>query len=241
MQSIQRLGKSYISKQSLNSIVHIVDLEFLRRKNKDIAVINDTDILGDGDVKDDPLKDIAACIFTDTTLKELKRDMIDGVMTFVEYFENFDLQGCTNQAKSWNKHSHARLVFLHVGFIDCKRLTSKTLVDQYLENAIEAIEDKFPSADVYISAILPWKGSRKSEMIDAYNKLFEETCLKTSANFIDFSTNIYKDGKICDKFYSNTVTLNKEGAAAVGKCISEKIRSILISKMEMLPVSKESL
>ena len=173
---------------------------------------------GEDNAHEKNTENIETLILADHVLKELKRDL-SSKTCHVHIQNDFDFRNASKTAKALPQFPKLKSVVLHCGFRNSKKNIDKSLKD-HIEETINNLDELYPDANLYISAVLPCRGNKNRVKIDMVNSAIEEVCGETSAEFVDYTTTVIrKEGKPDSDLYNDTVSLNGKGARRIGEML----------------------
>ena len=166
-------------------------------------------------------------IMADLVLKELlSRSILPSKEYHIHIQNDLDFSTTKESVTNLPKFPGIKSVFLHCGFKHSKKDIPKQLKED-IKEAVNTIDEKYPEADIYISATLPCRGNKNRSKIDAVNITIEEATNETSAEFVDFTPALANEdtGKIDTKLYSDTVSLNRKGVRKFTEMMMETLNT----------------
>ncbi len=180
-------------------------------------------------------------VFTDTTLKNLKSDMITSVKCCVETYEGTHIQAFRKMLTSWEEKNHVTAVVMHIGFQDSKYGPAEGIKYQWRALLTKA-DEIFPNATVFVSAVLPCKRNKNGQNIEAFNNVTALMCKEALAKFINLVPVLVEDGsKIPDEMYIQTAVLSIYGAHKIAQALGSILNPLLMDRFLMKPGSSYSL
>ncbi len=171
-------------------------------------------------------------VFTDATLKELKPSMIRSVNCSVKTYDNITVEVFRKMLLTWPEDSRIQAVVLHLGFQDSKFGPKKGI--EYLWRALlTTVDEKFPNATVFVSAVLPCRRNKNSQNIENFNRVTERLCNETLAKFIDLTPMLIRGTILPDEMYLQSTVLSETGAQKFAEGLSSILNPQVIGTFFM--------
>ena len=144
--------------------------------------------------------------------------------TFVHIESDLDFGNALDVAKHMPEITNLKSVVLHCGFKHSKKKIDDSF-RKLVKKTINGLDELYPEANIYISAVLPYRGGKNEARVDSINEVIEEICDETSADFVNFTDALVdkKNGRLMNTLYSDTVCLNAEGTWRIEKLMAKEL------------------